>query len=82
MVGCKDKVHAQMVREGDEQPRKFRQFIRKISRILDNFIFSSPGYVPRFFCFGKNVGRMNRILAKILVPHREENLYHLRNIYI
>ena len=42
MVGCKDLVHAQRGREGNEQPRKFRQFIRKFSRILDNFYFFEP----------------------------------------
>ena len=42
MVGCKDYVHAQMGRKGYEQPRIFRQIIRKTSRILDNFYFLEP----------------------------------------
>ena len=42
MVGSKDYVHAQMGRRGNEQPRIFRQIIRKTSRILDNFYFFQP----------------------------------------
>ena len=42
MVGSKDYVHAQMGRKGNEQPRIFRQIIRKTSRILDNFYFLQP----------------------------------------
>ena len=42
MVGCKDYVHAQMGRKGNEQRRIFRQIVRKTSRILDNFYFFQP----------------------------------------
>ena len=44
MVGSKDYVHAQMGRKGNEQPRIFRQIIRKTSRILDNFYFLQPWF--------------------------------------
>ena len=43
MVGCKDKVHAQRGIEGNEQPRKFRQFNRKITRILANKVPHQEG---------------------------------------
>jgi len=34
-----DKVHEQKEREDNEELHKFRQLIRKISRILENFYF-------------------------------------------
>ena len=45
MVGCKDYVHAQMGRKGNEQRRIFRQIVKKTSRILDNFNFFQPWWV-------------------------------------
>ena len=51
MVGCKDYVHAQMGRKGNEQRRIFRQIVRKTSRILDNFYFFQP-WVRRYAQLG------------------------------
>ena len=63
MVGCKDLVHAQREREGNEQPRKFRQFIRKFSRILDKFYFFEPCWGQASLSLGvEELSKVNRII--------------------